>query len=80
MRRSTDFAVPVRPVSSSGISAPRAGNFPHDISLRYTETSRIIVEGSATRRQYEFSASDPVKPVDSRDAAALLNTRFFVRA
>lgn len=50
-----------------------------DVALRFTETSRITVEGAVTRRRYQFSGSDPVKPVDSRDVGALLNTRFFVR-
>jgi hypothetical protein len=50
-----------------------------DVALRFTETSRIIVEGAVTRRRYEFSGSEPVKLVDSRDAGALLGTRFFVR-
>jgi hypothetical protein len=55
------------------------GHSPHNVSVRYTETSRIVVEGSATRRRYEFLGADPVKMVDSGDAAALLATRFFVR-
>lgn len=50
------------------------------VLLRYKETSRIIVQGAATRRAYEFSASQPVQLVDAQDAAALLSSRFFVRA
>jgi hypothetical protein len=50
-----------------------------EISLEYTERSAIVVEGSATHRRYEFSAAEPVRMVDSSDAAALLSTRFFVR-
>ena len=58
---------------------PINGNSRHDIALRYTETSRIVVQGSVTRRDYEFSGADPMKMVDSRDAVALLSARCFVR-
>jgi hypothetical protein len=51
---------------------------PHPVvTLRYLERSPIAVRGPATGRYYEFSAAAPVKPVDPRDAAALLRTRFF---
>jgi hypothetical protein len=49
------------------------------ITIEYTEKSAIVVEGSATRRLYQFSAASPVQMVDARDAASLLTTRFFVR-
>jgi hypothetical protein len=38
-----------------------------------------MVEGAVTRKRYEFSGAQPLRMVDARDAAALLNTRFFVR-
>ena len=49
-------------------------------SLRYADTSPIRVRGAVTGMYYEFSGSRPVQQVDSRDAASLLNTRFFRRA
>jgi hypothetical protein len=49
------------------------------VSLRYLETSPIRVRGSASGRQYLFSAAAPVQAVDARDAAPLLATRFFRR-
>jgi hypothetical protein len=59
---------------------PTAANLSsHAIALEYTERSAIVVEGSATHRLYRFSAVDPVQMVDSRDAGALLSTRFFLR-
>jgi hypothetical protein len=63
------------PVHSGAAVAPGA----FVIALEYTERSTIVVEGSATHRLYEFSAAAPVQMVDSRDAAALLSTRFFLR-
>jgi len=50
------------------------------IHLRYTEASPIQVRGPATGMTYQFSGAQPLQAVDSRDAAALLDTRFFRRA
>ena len=47
--------------------------------LRYLEKSPIRVRGPATGREYEFSAADPVRLVDARDAESLLRTRFFAK-
>lgn len=47
------------------------------VSLEYLESSPIQVRGPATGRQYMFSGTQPVQPVDLRDADALLRTRFF---
>jgi hypothetical protein len=47
--------------------------------VRYVEKSPIRVQGLQSGRFYEFSGQNPVQPVDPRDAAALLNTRFFRR-
>ena len=49
------------------------------VTLRYLESSPILVRGPATGLQYEFSGDRPVQSVDARDAAALLRTRFFSR-
>ena len=49
------------------------------IEIRYVDHSRIRVRGPVTGRQYEFSESSRVQPVDPRDAASLLQSRFFRR-
>jgi hypothetical protein len=48
-------------------------------NIRYTEKSPIRVPGPVTGRRYEFSAAQSIQPVDARDAAVLLRTRFFRR-
>jgi len=48
--------------------------------VRYVEQSPIRVQGLQSGRSYEFSGQKSIQPVDARDAAALLNTRFFRRA
>lgn len=50
------------------------------IALRYLEKSRVRVVGLGTGRSYEFSETEALQDVDARDAAPLLNTRFFRRA
>jgi hypothetical protein len=47
------------------------------IALRYLRRSPIRVRGPVTGRVYDFSVSNLVQPVDSRDAAALVRTNFF---
>ena len=56
-------------------------SMPHSsISIRYVETSPIRVRGLVSGMSYEFSGASPVQQVEARDAASLLNTRFFRRA
>jgi hypothetical protein len=50
------------------------------IHIRYLETSPIRVRGLVSGKSYDFSGSAPIQQVDARDAASLLNTRFFRRA
>jgi hypothetical protein len=50
---------------------------PTSVSVRYLETSRIQVRGLVSGMSYAFSGSQPVQQVDPRDAASLLNTRYF---
>jgi hypothetical protein len=50
------------------------------ISVRYLENSPIRVRGLVSGWWYEFSGSNVIQQVDARDAASLLNTRFFRRA
>jgi hypothetical protein len=50
------------------------------IKVRYLESSPVRVRGLATGNSYHFSANDPAQEIDARDAASLLNTRFFRRA
>jgi hypothetical protein len=47
------------------------------VALRYTQRSPIRVRGPVTGRTYDFSSSNPVQAVDSRDATTLMRTRFF---
>jgi hypothetical protein len=49
------------------------------VSIRYVAASPIRVRGPVTGRHYEFSASNPVQSVDTRDASSLLQTRVFRR-
>lgn len=68
---------PVRtaPVNAAPVMIPGS----YAVALQYTENSAIVVEGPVSRRRYEFSAQQPLQMVDARDAATLLQTRFFVR-
>lgn len=66
------------PRSSSIVVAPAAGWSSQ--SVRYLEKSAIRVRGTVTGKEYEFSAANPVRSVDARDADALLRTRFFARS
>jgi hypothetical protein len=50
------------------------------IKVRYMESSPVRVRGLVTGSTYLFSASDSAQEIDARDAASLLNTRFFRRA
>ena len=59
---------------ATGVTPPAQDG---SIPLRYLEAPRILVRGSATGRQYDFSADRPVQPVDRRDAAQLVQTRLF---
>ena len=47
------------------------------VGLRYLERTPIRVRGPVTGREYSFSGAHPVQAVDTRDADALLRTRFF---
>jgi hypothetical protein len=49
------------------------------VTLHYLENSPILVRGTVTGRQYEFSGAHPDQSVDGRDVEALLGTRFFRR-
>jgi len=70
----------VAPASAATPPQPAAYSSHGTVTLRYLERSRIIVRGPATGRYYEFSGIDAVKPVEARDAAALLRTQFFRQA
>jgi hypothetical protein len=47
------------------------------VAIRYVGSSPLRVRGPVTGRQYEFSGSQPVHSIDTRDAALLLRTRLF---
>jgi hypothetical protein len=51
-----------------------------EVAVQYLESSPISVRGAASGRTYKFSAALPVQQVESRDAGALLSSRFFKRA
>jgi hypothetical protein len=57
---------------------PQAPGAP--VPVRYTETQSIVVRGPITGRRYAFSGANPVQSIDARDAAAILQARFFRRA
>ena len=64
---------------AQGASAAQQPTGWSSVGVRYLEKSPIRVRGSATGTQYEFSAVNSVRPVDARDAEALLRTRFFAK-
>jgi hypothetical protein len=45
--------------------------------LRYLGQASIVVRGPVTGRGYSFSAANPVRPVDLRDAAVLVRSDYF---
>jgi hypothetical protein len=47
------------------------------MALRYLRRAPIRVRGPVTGRHYDFSGSDLIQPVDSRDTTALVRTGFF---
>src|SRR5580765_2854278 len=62
--------------TSAGNSQTTTGS---SIKIRSVEASPLRVRGLFTGRSYEFTSSQPVQSVDARDAASLLNTRYFRR-
>jgi len=78
-------SIPLSPgTSRTAVSARSlhhgASNSRYEIRIRYLGSSYIRVLGSATSRIYEFSVHKPTHAVDTRDAHALLKTRYFSRA
>lgn len=68
------------PMTGRVQQAPQWAGSPCDsVTLRYLESSPILVLGPATGRQYEFSGAHPFQSVDARDAEPLLRTLFFRR-
>lgn len=67
-----------RPAAAQSV-APAVITHAYAVMLEYTESSPIVVEGTVTRRRYEFSAARRLQMVDSGDAEPLLRTRFFVQ-
>jgi hypothetical protein len=47
------------------------------LHLRYTGQSEMCVQGSVSGSVYQFSPTQPVQPVDARDARFLLGSRLF---
>jgi hypothetical protein len=78
-RASIATTAPARSVPPSTMTSTRA-SAEGEVAVRYTESSPIMVRGTASGRTYRFSAALPVQSVESRDAGALLQSRFFRRA
>jgi hypothetical protein len=70
--------------SRLGAFGPAPGRPPapseEELRLAYLANAAIRVQGSSTRRIYEFSSSEPVQRVHASDAAGLLRTGLFRRA
>jgi hypothetical protein len=62
------------PISQIGTRGDAAAP---DVLIRYLAHEPVQVGGPASGRQYRFSGTAPVLPVDVRDATALLRTRYF---
>lgn len=66
-----------------GTLGPAPGRPPapseEDVRLAYLANAAIRVRGSSTQQIYEFSSTEPVQRVHSRDAAGLLRTGLFRR-
>lgn len=67
----------VRPAPGPAPPVVQAGR--QHVAIRYLERSPILVRGPVTGREYTFSGAHPDQAVDTRDAPALLKTRFFRR-
>ncbi len=48
-------------------------------TIRYVDASPVRVRGLITGSSYEFTTLQPIQVVDARDAASLLNIRYFRR-
>ncbi len=73
LANSRTVAAPALPITQLPPPVPLRGV----LELEYLETSRILVSGPATGRQYEFSQSQRLQNVDARDAVSLLRSGFF---
>jgi hypothetical protein len=72
--------------ASSSTNAPAAiwpvlakRSSPRHIALRYIANPSVRVRGPVTGQAYEFSSAQRIQSVDTRDAEALMKTRFFRR-
>ncbi|CAM3960702.1 hypothetical protein [Roseateles saccharophilus] len=59
---------------------PAAGPAERRVLVRYRASSPVVVRGVASGRLYEFDAGRPTLYVSEGDAAALLRSRWFIRA
>jgi hypothetical protein len=70
-----------RPTPGTDQPGPRWTGPAHgSVTLRYLESSPILVQGPATGRHYHFSGAHPLQSVDACDAEPLLRTQFFRRS
>jgi hypothetical protein len=64
----------------AGASSGGGAGAARGVILRYRDRVRVRVRGPVTGQSYEFSAEQPTRWVDARDADTLLRTRHFMRA
>lgn len=79
MRSAALAGVPGRAPGPTGSARQVGRPAAREVTLRYTHGQAIRVRGVATGRVYEIPASAREVPVDGRDVASLLRTRYFAR-
>ena len=75
----SQFAPAARSARAPDAQANSAQPASESVAVRYTESQSIVVRGPVTGRRYSFSGTSPIQSVDARDAAAILQARFFRR-
>jgi len=71
IRATSSFDVPQRSVPDRGVVR---------VLVRYLARAPVSVRGVHTGRMYSFDAEQAQMHVEAQDAAALLKSRFFMRA
>ena len=59
---------------------PAADRTERRVLVRYRATAAVVVRGITSGRLYEFDGVQPLVYVTEADAAALLRSRYFIRA
>ncbi len=79
MRSAALAGSPARASGAAGSAGRAGGPGAREVTLRYTHGQAIRVRGAASGRIYEIRAGAREVPVDGRDVASLLRTRYFAR-